>query len=43
MEASEVKKLKELQKENSHLERKIAELSLVNEALKDAVVKSSDP
>lgn len=39
MEASEVKKLKELQEENSRLKRMYAELSLVHEALKDAVSK----
>ena len=39
MEASEVKKLKELQEENSRLKRMFAELSLVHEALKDAVSK----
>lgn len=39
MEASEVKKLKELQEENSRLKRMFADLSLVHEALKDAVAK----
>jgi putative transposase len=39
MEASEVKKMKELQEENSRLKRMFADLSLVHEALKDAVVK----
>jgi putative transposase len=39
MEASDVKKLKELQEENSRLKRMFADLSLVHEALKDAVAK----
>jgi putative transposase len=39
MEASEVKKMKELQEENSRLKRMYADLSLVHEALKDAVAK----
>ena len=39
MQASEVKKLKELQEENSKLKRMFADLSLVHEALKDAVAK----
>ncbi len=38
MEASEVKKLKELQEENSRLKRMFAD-ELVHEALKDAVAK----
>lgn len=39
MEASEVKKMKELQEENARLKKMFADLSLVHEALKDAVVK----
>lgn len=39
MEASDVKKLKEIQDENARLKRMFAELSLVHEALKDAVAK----
>jgi putative transposase len=39
MEASDVKKLKEVQDENSRLKKMFAELSLVHEALKDAVAK----
>lgn len=39
MEASEVKKMKELQEENNRLKRMYADLSLVHEALKDAVAK----
>jgi len=39
MEASDVKKLKELQEENMRLKRMFADLSLVHEALKDAVAK----
>lgn len=39
MEASDVKKLKELQEENSRLKRIFANLSLVHQALKDAVSK----
>jgi putative transposase len=39
MEASEVKKMKELQEENSRLKKMYADLSLVHEALKDAVAK----
>lgn len=39
MEASEVKKMKEIQEENSRLKRMYADLSLVHEALKDAVAK----
>ena len=35
MEASEVKKMKELQEENSRLKRMFADLSLVHEALQD--------
>lgn len=39
MEASEVKKMKDLQEENARLKKMFADLSLVHEALKDAVVK----
>ena len=39
MEASDVKKLKELEEENSRLKKMYANLSLVHEALKDAVAK----
>jgi putative transposase len=39
MEASDVKKLKEVQDENARLKKMFAELSLVHEALKDAVAK----
>lgn len=39
MEASDVKRLKELEEENSRLKRMYANLSLVHEALKDAVEK----
>jgi putative transposase len=39
MEASDVKKMKEIQEENSRLKRMYADLSLVHEALKDAVAK----
>lgn len=39
MEASDVKKLKEIQDENARLKKMFAELSLVHEALKDAVAK----
>ena len=37
--ASELKRLKELEAENARLKRMYAELSLVHEALKDAVEK----
>jgi putative transposase len=39
MQASEVKKMKELQDENAKLKRMFADLSLVHDALKDAVAK----
>lgn len=39
MEASEVKKMKDLQEENARLKKMYAELSLVHEALKDVVAK----
>jgi putative transposase len=42
MEASDVKRLKELEEENAKLKRMYANLSLVHEALKDAVAKTSD-
>ena len=39
MEASEVKKMKDLQEENARLKKMYADLSLVHEALKDVVAK----
>lgn len=39
MEASEVKKMKDLEEENTRLKKMYANLSLVHEALKDAVAK----
>lgn len=39
MEVSDVKRMKELEEENSQLKRMYANLSLVHEALKDAVAK----
>jgi len=39
MEVSDVKKMKELEEENSRLKRMYANLSLMHEALKDAVAK----
>lgn len=39
MEVNELKKMKELEQENSRLKRMYAELSLVHHALKDAVEK----
>lgn len=39
MEVKELKKLKELEEENSRLKRMYANLSLVHEAFKDAVEK----
>lgn len=39
MEANEVKKMKDLQEENARLKKMFADLSLVHEALKDAVSK----
>lgn len=39
MEASEVKKMRDLQEENARLKKMFADLSLVHEALKDAVAK----
>jgi putative transposase len=39
MEVSDVKKMKELEEENARLKKMFANLSLVHEALKDAVAK----
>ncbi len=39
MEASDVRKMKDLQDENARLKKMFADLSLVHEALKDAVAK----
>lgn len=39
MEASDVKKMKDLEEENFRLKKMYANLSLVHEALKDAVAK----
>lgn len=39
MQASEVRKMKDLQEENARLKKMFADLSLVHEALKDAVAK----
>lgn len=39
MEVAELKKMKALEEENARLKRMYAELSLVHEALKDAVAK----
>lgn len=39
MVASDVKKMKEIQEENSRLKRMYADLSLTHEALKDAIAK----
>jgi putative transposase len=39
LEVKELKKMKELEEENSRLKRMFAELSLVHHALKDAVEK----
>lgn len=39
MEVSDVKKMKTIEEENARLKRMYAELSLVHEALKDAVAK----
>lgn len=43
LSVSELKRIKELETENSRLKKMYAELSLVHEALKDAVKKSSKP
>jgi putative transposase len=39
LEVNELRKMKELEEENSKLKRMFANLSLVHEALKDAVAK----
>lgn len=39
MEVNELKKMKELEQENSRLKRMYADLSLVHHALKDAIEK----
>ncbi|ACU89338.1 transposase IS3/IS911 family protein [Desulfomicrobium baculatum DSM 4028] len=39
MEASDIRRLKELEEENSKLKRMFANLSLENEALKDVITK----
>lgn len=39
LDVNELKRVKELEDENSHLKRMYANLSLVHEALKDAVAK----
>ncbi len=39
MEASDIRRLKELEEENSKLKRMFADLSLENEALKDVIAK----
>jgi putative transposase len=39
MDASELRRVKELEQENARLKKMFAELSLVHEALKDAVAK----
>ncbi len=39
MEVSDIKRLKELEEENSRLKRMFADLSLKHEALKDIVEK----
>ena len=41
VDISELKRVKELEDENSRLKRMYANLSLVHEALKDAVVKKA--
>jgi len=40
LEVNELKRLKELEKENARLKRMYANLSLVHEAFKDAVAKN---
>lgn len=40
MEASEIKKIKDLEDENRHLKQIFADLSLENRALKDVIEKS---
>ena len=39
MEASDVKRLKSLEEENSRLKKMYAELSLAHQAVKDLIVK----
>lgn len=39
MDASQLKKLKELEAENARLKRMYAELSMINDALKDVIEK----
>jgi putative transposase len=39
MEASDIRRIKELEEENSKLKRMFANLSLENEALKDVITK----
>lgn len=41
MDASQLKRLKELEEENSRLKKMYADLSLIHHAFKDAVEKSS--
>jgi putative transposase len=43
MDVGKLKRMKELEAENSRLKRMFADLSLVHGALKDAVEKSSKP
>ena len=42
MEASDIRRLKELEEEDSKLKRMFANLSLGNEVLKDVIAKSSE-
>ncbi|EGN75021.1 Transposase [Idiomarina sp. A28L] len=42
MEVSDIKRLKELEEENSKLKRMYADMALENTALKDVIEKSSD-
>lgn len=42
MEASDIKRLKELEEENAKLKRMYADMALENTALKDVIEKSSD-
>ncbi len=39
MDASQLKRVKELEEENSRLKRMYAELSMINDALKDVIEK----
>lgn len=41
MDVSDIKRLKELEEENSRLKRKFADLSLKHEALKDITEKTA--